>query len=51
MKRERILETFAAHRERREEYGSRKDTVMNFALKTGYNIDIVAKERKFRQLT
>lgn len=48
--RERIQDTFAAHRTRREEYGSITDTIMNFALKTGYDIDAVREERKFRDL-
>lgn len=48
--RERIQDTFAAHKTRREEYGSVTDTIMNYALKTGYNIDIVRKERKLRNL-
>lgn len=50
MKRERIIDTFAAHREKKEEYGSKADTIMRFALNTRYNIDIIRKERKFRQL-
>ena len=48
--RERIQDTFAAHKTRREEYGSITDTIMNFALKTGYDIDTVREERKLRDL-
>lgn len=48
--RDRIQDTFEAHKTRREEYGSVTDTIMNYALKTGYNIDIVRKERKLRNL-
>lgn len=49
-KRERILNTFAAHKEHKIEYGSKSDTIMRFAQRTKYNIDVVRKERKFRQL-
>lgn len=48
--RERILNTFAAHKEHKIEYGSKSDTIMRFAQRTKYNIDVVRKERKFRQL-
>lgn len=48
--RERTLDTFANHRTRREEYGSEIDTIMNFALETEYDIDIIREERKFREL-
>ena len=47
---ERIIDTFAAHRTNKIEYGSKADTVMRFAQNTKYNIDAVRKERKFRQL-
>lgn len=49
-RKERVLDTFAAHRVNKIEYGSRADTIMRFALKTKYDIDTVRKERKFRQL-
>ena len=48
--RERIRDTFVNHKTNRREYGSVTDTIMNYALKTGYNIDIVRKERKMRNL-
>lgn len=50
VRRERVLDTFAAHKEQSVEYGSRADTIMRFAFKTKCNIDTVRKERKFRQL-
>lgn len=50
IKREHIINTFAAHKEYKNEYGSISDSIMNFALRTKYNIDAVRKERKFRQL-
>lgn len=49
IRRERVLDTFAAHKEERAEYGSKADTVMRFALKTKYDVDTVRKERKLRQ--
>ena len=48
-KKERILNTFAAHKEHKIEYGSKSDTIMRFAQRTKYNIDVVRKERKIRQ--
>lgn len=48
--RERILNTFAAHKEHKIEYGSKSDTIMRFAQRTKYNIDVVRKERKIRQI-
>ena len=48
--RDRIQDTFAAHKTHREEYGSITDTIMSYSLKTGYNIDIVRKERELRNL-
>ncbi len=48
--RERIQDTFAAHKTRREEYSLVTDTIMNFALKTGYDVDAVREEREFRDL-
>ena len=50
IRKERVLDTFAAHREHKIEYGSIADTVMRFAQNTQYNIDAVRKERKFRQM-
>lgn len=50
IRKERVLDTFAAHREHKIEYGSKADTVMRFAQNTQYNIDAVRKERKFRQM-
>lgn len=38
------MDTFAAHREHKIEYGSKADTVMRFAQNTQYNIDAVRKE-------
>ena len=50
IRRERILDTFAFHKTRREEYSSELDTIMKFALETGYDIDMVREERKMRDL-
>ena len=50
IRRERILDTFAFHKTRREEYSSELDTIMNFALETGYDIAMVREERKMRDL-
>lgn len=48
--RERTQDTFAAHKARREEYGSEMDTIMQFAIETEYDIDMVREERAFRDL-
>lgn len=48
--RERTLDTFAAHRTKQQGYGSVADTIMNFALKTEYDIDAVRKEKKQREM-
>ena len=48
--RDRIQDTFVNHKKNRQEYGSVTDTIINYALKTGYDIDIVRKERKIRNL-
>lgn len=50
IRKERVLDTFAAHKEHSVEYGSKADTVMRFAQNTKYHIDAVRKERKFRQM-
>lgn len=48
--RKRIKDTFASHRTRREDYGSKRDTIMNFAIMNEYDIDAVKEERKLREL-
>lgn len=48
--RNRTLDTFAAHKTRMEEYSLVTDTIMNFALKTGYDVDAVREERELRDL-
>lgn len=48
--RKRIKDTFAAHRTREQGYAPATDTITNFALKTGYNIDDIRKEKKWREM-
>lgn len=50
IKREHTPETFADHKKETIEYGSKADTILMFAKHTGYNVDIVRKERKFRSM-
>ena len=50
IRKERILDTFAAHKEHSVEYGSKTDTLKKYMLNSENSIDTVRKERILRQL-
>lgn len=50
IRRERMIDTFAAHKERSVEYGSKTDTLKKYMLNSKNSIDTVRKERILRQL-